>query len=366
MVKISVVVPVYNAEDFLNDSINSILNQSFEDFEMICVNDGSTDKSLSILNEFASKDSRIKIINQENGGCGSARNTALENAQGDYVYFFDPDDYVTPDAFEKLYNNAVSNKSDLVIFKIARFRDGFPVDYKKPGFDFDKYFKGKDFNKFTFNYKDAKKYVLNTSFAPWTKLYKKDLLDSYSDFKFDLDVAFDDAPFHVKSMLRAKKISFVPEFFYHYRFNPNSINNTASNGIDIFKIIKIIEDFLTENKYMDEFKREFKLFKITQILNYIISTGSDEYFNLAKQNFKEIEIDKDFNDDLIKKFQLVVLSDNLKEYELKLKEYELTKKRDSLLNKNKKLKKDLENAKKLNKDILSSRSWKILKKFKKG
>ena len=158
--KISVVIPVYNAENFMEESINSILNQSLKEIELICVNDGSTDSSLEMLKEFHEKDDRVKIINKENGGCGSARNEALDNATGEYIYFFDPDDYVVHDAFEKLYVNAIHNDSDLVIFKIARFRDGEPIDYSIPGFDFENVFEGVNFNNFTFNYKD----ILNVMF----------------------------------------------------------------------------------------------------------------------------------------------------------------------------------------------------------
>ena len=92
MPKISVLIPVYNASEFLYDSIPSILNQTFSNIELVCVNDGSKDNSLEILNEFKAKDSRVKVIDKENGGCGSARNRALDEATGEYVYFFDPDD----------------------------------------------------------------------------------------------------------------------------------------------------------------------------------------------------------------------------------------------------------------------------------
>ena len=119
--RISVVVPVYNAEPFLNEAMNSLINQNFKDFEVICVNDGSPDDSLSILEDYASKDNRIKIINQKNAGCGAARNKALDYCNGEYIYFFDPDDYIASNAFYKLYENAIINDSDLVIFKIASF-----------------------------------------------------------------------------------------------------------------------------------------------------------------------------------------------------------------------------------------------------
>lgn len=315
-IKISVIVPVYNAEKFLEESISSVLNQTLKDIEIICVNDGSKDNSLQMLNEFARKDTRVKVFDKENGGCGSARNFGLERAKGRYVYFFDPDDYILPNAFEKLYDNAINNDSDLVLFKIARFRDGEEVDYSIPGFDFDNVFTNVNFNSFTFNYKDVKSYVLNSSFAPWTKLYKKEFLDKYNDFRFEVGVAFDDVPFHVQTLLRAKKMSFVPEFFYHYRLsNPNSVNNTKSNQIGIIKICNIVYNFLLNEGYYDEFKDEFLLFKINQLLNYIISSNSVSYFDNVKKEFKNMDFSsKNISSSLLKKVNAVLYSPSYQNY----------------------------------------------------
>lgn len=379
MVKISVIIPVYNAEPFLEEAMTSLFNQTFKDFEMICVNDGSKDNSLEILKNFAKKDNRIKLINQENAGCGAARNRALDEAKGDYIYFFDPDDLILPNTFEDLYNNAVKNDSDLVIFKIARFERIEKINYDKPGFEFEKIFKNVDFNNFTFNYKEIKPYVLNSSFAPWTKLYNKKFLDKYDDFRFPTDVAFDDTPFHVQSMLRAEKISYIPEFYYNYRFNPNSINNTSSNGIDIFRICDIIEKFLKDNQYYCEFIHEFKLFKITQILNYILSTDTEEYFKKAKKEFSTLYLGKNHivPSYKLKRYKLVLNSKSFEKY--KISEYNLTirelknnninlrKKHNSLIKKNKKFKKDLSKVSKLNEKLVNSKSWKLtsaLRNFK--
>ena len=115
MVKISVVIPVYNTQNYLNECIDSVLNQSFKDFEIICINDGSTDNSLSILSDYEVSDERIKVISQQNRGLGASRNEGLKLAQGEYVLFLDSDDYLTPDALEKLYNQAYANDLDLIL-----------------------------------------------------------------------------------------------------------------------------------------------------------------------------------------------------------------------------------------------------------
>ena len=325
-IKVSLIIPVYNAENFLRVSINSLLDQTLRDIELVCVNDGSKDNSLKMLENFSKKDPRIKIINQENQGCGAARNKALDNANGDYIYFFDPDDYLVPDALEKLYYNAISNNSDFVIFKIASFRDGEPINYDEPGFEFEKIFNDVDFNNFTFNYRAIKRHVLLSSFAPWTKFYKKEFLDKYDDFRFHINVAFDDVPFHVQSMLRAKRISYVPEFFYHYRLsNPNSVNNTASNAPDIFKIVDYVENFLKNENFFDEFREDFIIFKITQLSMYISSSRSEDYFKMVKSAIDEMNfLDTDAyvsvikRSNALKRYNAIINSNSIMEYELNL------------------------------------------------
>ena len=327
--KVSLIIPVYNAEEFLDESIGSLLNQTLKDIELVCVNDGSKDNSLNMLKNFAEKDSRVIIIDQPNGGCGAARNKALDNAIGEYIYFFDPDDYILPNALEKLYENAKSNDSDFTIFKIASFRDGEPINYDSPGFEFEKIFPNADFQNFTFSYKDVKRHVLLSSFAPWTKFYKKEFLDKYDDFRFHTDVAFDDVPFHVQSMLRASKISYVPEFFYHYRLsNPNSVNNTASNAPDILKIVNFVEDFLKNNGFYNEFKEEFIIFKIVQLSLYIISSHSEEYFNLVKKNILDLDfyntdvpISISKRNDALKYYTSIINSNSVHEFKVNLSNY---------------------------------------------
>lgn len=380
--RISVIIPIYNVEQYLEEALNSLLNQTFIDFELLCVNDGSPDNSLAILEEFSKKDSRVKIINKENGGCGSARNKALDEASGEYIYFFDPDDYVLPNTLEDLYVNAIQNESDLAIFKIARFIDGQDIEYDSPYFDFDNVFKGVNFNRFTFDYHDVKRYVMNAAFAPWSKLYKKSFLDSYDDFRFDLGLAFDDVPFHVKSMLRAKKISFVPKFLYHYRYaNPTSVNHTSTKNKDIFKIFDLVEKFLKDNEYYDELKYEFYEFCLNHTSYYIIPSNSEEYFKLAKEKYASIDYKyvENLSEYMKKVYEFVLVSENLNEYKLRLENYltnnnNLKLKKDinhlkannkELKKQNLKLKKDNSSLKKFKKQVLSSKSWKLTKPLRK-
>ncbi len=347
--RISVVIPVYNAEPFLQESINSLLNQTFTDFELICVNDGSKDNSLKILEEFAKDDNRVRIIDQPNGGCGAARNRGLKEAKGDFVYFFDPDDFLVPTAFQELYKNAILNNSDLVLFKLAFWIEGQPIDYSQPHFDLDNYFTGVDFYNFVFSPEDIKKYVMNAkAFAPWFKLYKKELLDKFDDFQFPVNLPFDDVPFHIKSLLRASRISFVPEFFYHYRIdNPNSVNSNPKNSMGIIKIIDIVDKFLRNEHYIQEFLYEFYNFKIYHTFIYFFrSADSEEFFQAVKKEYvkmKEESFSMDINmenildQDLFEIYNMVLNSNSFLEYKFNFEKDLIEKDNKRLISENRRV-----------------------------
>ena len=377
MVEISVLIPVYNAKDFLYDSITSLLNQTFEDFELICVNDGSKDNSLEILNEFASNDSRVKVFDKENGGCGSARNFALEKAAGKYIYFFDPDDDIENNSLEIAYNNAEKNNSDMVIFKANTFDKNGMNNYDI-SFDYTA-IKREEYDNVPFD--SLKRYALIGGFAPWSKLYKKEFLDSYDDFKFDLGIAFDDVPFHVKSILRAKRVSYINKVLYHYRVdNANSVNSTASNGFDIFKILDIVENILKEENHFEDLKKVFYNFKVNHILIYILTTNSSEYFYMARDKFKEIDgsylgentyhrrrydlvLSCETFEEFRPKYEVLVLENEIKTYKNMI--IKLEKDNSKLKNKNHQFKKEIKSLKKERKEILNSKSWKITKPLRK-
>ena len=309
---ISIIIPVYNCEDYLYVCLKSVLKQTYPEFEVICVNDCSTDSSLEILDYFAKIDDRIKIFNNtENRGASYARNIGIKHAKGDYIFFLDSDDWISFNTLEELSKNAKSNDSDLVFYKLARFNDRKFI-FSQPAFDLSCYFdKDTDFNNFTFTCKDIKYHIINTSFAPYLKLYKKSFLDKYEDFTFPEGLVYEDVLFHVKTILRASKISFIPKFFYVYRLdNQRSVMHDDSKIFDIFKIIDLVEDFLFTNNYFDELKLEFYSFKIIQILQYLNKTPNEKYFKLAKKKFEELN--SSFTEDIKNELSNIVF--NWKDY----------------------------------------------------
>ena len=315
MAEISVIIPVYNVEKYLEECLNSVCNQSFEDIEIICVNDGSADSSLDILNDYAKRDDRIKIISQPNQGLGAARNAGLRHVNGNYIYFLDSDDYIELDTLEKLYNNALSNNSDMVLFKLKKVDDFKNVHKRGVPFRIDDIFGDIDYDDFTFTYRDVKRHVMNSSFSACLKLYKKEFVDKL-DFSFPVGLNFEDVPVHVKVMIEAERLSFVPESLYNYRSNPNSILNSSANGFDIFSVIDLVEDYLKQNNYYDEFENEFIKFKITQILQYLKTEKSEDYFNKTKEEFLKIKIkdEKTLRKNIINEYNLILTSNSYSDY----------------------------------------------------
>jgi len=322
---ISVIIPVYNCEDYLYVCLNSLLKQSYSDFEVICIDDNSTDSSLEILKYFAKEDHRIKIFeNSHNKGVSYSRNKGLKLAKGEYIFFLDSDDWITSNAFQDLFENAENNDSDLVFYKLTRL-DNLNFILNRPAFDLTTCFdKNVDFNNFTFTYKNIKEHIMTTSYAVGLKLYKKSFLEKYDDLIFPEGIVYEDIVFHIKTILRASKISFVPKSFYIYRLdNQNSIMHTLSNVFDIFNVIKIVEIFIRNNNFYDEIKLEFYIFKITQILQYLNKTKDLKFFNMAKRQFEESVpyISDDIKDELKKTYPIfwkdylkVLNSINIDEY----------------------------------------------------
>lgn len=218
MTKLSVIMPVYNVAKYLPMCLDSIICQTLDDIEIICVNDGSTDESLSVLQEYKEKDSRIIIIDKKNEGSGVARNTALAIAQGEYVYFVDGDDWLDNDSVLKmLYEKAMADELDILIFGgLSCYEKEGQIFKSKGGYSL----KGLDrkYINRVFSSNDIEKDVFKFPSTAWTKLYRRKFLID-NDIKFQLiKVGQDQLPFF-HSMILAERIEVIEEFPYCYRKN---------------------------------------------------------------------------------------------------------------------------------------------------
>lgn len=221
---ISVVMPIYNSSEFLSDSIDSVLYQTFENFELILVNDGSTDNSLEIMQRFANKDKRIKLINLEkNSGAGAARNEGLKHVTGKYTIFVDSDDYMTPKMLEIMYTQAEKQNLDMVMCLVyARDNSSddelYPSEMvdRKISFQF-RYLMANNIEIFSYKnmpkifFQIARKYV-------WDKMIRTSVIKD-NRLYFDNVPSHNDTYFITMAMVHAKRIGYVTKRLYVYRAN---------------------------------------------------------------------------------------------------------------------------------------------------
>lgn len=281
MPKISVIIPIYNVEKYLEKCLKSVVKQTLKDIEIICINDGSTDKSLEILKNFAQNDNRIKIINQKNSGPSIARNKGIKCAQGEYVSFIDSDDYIDLDFLEKLYNSAKKYDADIAVGGIKRIRK-----YKW------KYHLKINTSEVTENI-DRKFLICDVpdKCYVWNKIYKLSELNK-NNLMFEENVYFEDRCFTAQALVYLKRLVTVPDIYYNYWTNPKSIVKTKSPKKDADskytkeKMMKFLEEQnVNLNHYFSHIKK-LKIFGLTFMkIKYYPAKKEYIIFNQIKLSF---------------------------------------------------------------------------------
>lgn len=227
MVKVSVIIPVYNVENYLRQCLDSVMNQSLKEIEIICVDDSSTDGSLDILEECAKKDSRIQVITQENAGAGAARNTGMAAARGKYLSFLDSDDFFELDMLEKAYRLAEYDQADFVVYKSDQFHtdknEFLPVAWVVREKEIPPYH--------PFHHRQMTDNIFKVFVGwAWDKLYRKEFVDRYG-LKFQEQRTSNDMLFVFSAVALAKKIAVVPEVLAHQRRDAkDSLSKTRENS----------------------------------------------------------------------------------------------------------------------------------------
>ncbi len=291
-VKVSIIIPVYNPGKLLIDCLDSTINQTLDDIEIICVDDGSSDGSDEILKEYAKKDKRVKVFTQKNFGAGFARNLGIENANGKYIAFLDSDDWIEQDMCEKLYNHAENLKTDLILFDTIRhLENNRKMDMVH--FEDDEI----DWQNFTFDYHFIKDKVMNGYFGViWSKFYRTAFIKD-NNILFTEHKMFNDVEYHIKSLLLAKSIGYYPEVFYHYvMIGQPSLQKTyvgTHDSLCFYDVMCGVRDFLGDYKFMDEFREEFlnySFFYFKRKLKYTDERYQEEYFSKIKKYFKSLNI----------------------------------------------------------------------------
>lgn len=218
MSMVSIVIPVYNTSKYLSECLNSLINQTYENLEIVCVDDESTDNSLDILKRYAGVDSRIKVYSKKNdhkGGAASARNFGLEKATGKYIMFLDSDDFFEIDMIEKMVEKAEKNQAEIVICGAQDFDD---ISQKVVGLN-KKIEVDLAPNKECFSYQDCPKYIFQIAeFIAWNKLFSLKLIRSNNLFFESIPIS-DDQYLPALALVLAKRITIVDEHFINYRIN---------------------------------------------------------------------------------------------------------------------------------------------------
>lgn len=368
MVRISVIIPVYNAEKYLDECLSHIADQSFKDIEIICINDGSTDNSLDILKEFSERDKRIQIIDQENHGLGATRNRGISLAKGDYVYFMDSDDYLELTALEELYGICEKNDLDFAIFKLNNFDEVTKESicdeyYAMP------YLKERVGDE-VFNYGDVKDMALKLAVNSPGNFFRREFIE---DLRFPEGLLFEDNVFFIKALFKAERICFCDKYLYNRRVRRDSLSKQFSiRLLDTIEITDMLLDLTGKYGY-EQYKKELYY----RIFNNIYSIFEDAPEEFKSEVFLEIkkrylkfsekwQSDDYFKDKLAKRqkhiYESAIQSDSSEEFGFRVRIYDKQRKINKLKKENIKIEKSLEKIKKENDLIKSTKAFKFINK----
>ena len=279
-IKVSVIVPVYNVEEYLYESILSILNQTLKDIEIILINDGSTDSSLSIMKDLAKDEPRIKIFSQPNCGQSIARNIGLTNALGTYIYFFDSDDILEPNTLEECYLECQSNDLDLLFFDGKCFGESIinEINYYRTNKFRKKIYKGIDILKQQIKEKGF-------SASPCLSFIRRNYLIDINLF-FYPRIIHEDALFTFILYLKANKVSFINKCYFHRRIRANSTMTSLYSTKNAVGYLTVCKELFIHYRFslLNEEKKIIKQY-LSDLINFVY-TSSIKY--LSKQESRQI------------------------------------------------------------------------------
>ena len=268
--KISIIVPIYNVEKYLERCLDSIINQTYKNLEIILVDDGSKDNCYSICEDYRKKDNRIVTIHKENGGLSDARNIGLLKSTSNLICFIDSDDYI-----DILYKNLIEFKADISVCGFSHEKEGMKSKYEK-----------KEYTETYDSQKALKKMIdlkANFSVCAWNKLYKKKLFDN---IKYPKGCIYEDVATTYKVIDRANKIVYTSKSLYNYCFNEKSITKTEEfNDREMVRIKHANEMCEYIIKRYPSLENEYVAYQISQyiaVINVMLKCGKDEVIMIEK------------------------------------------------------------------------------------
>lgn len=248
MPKVSLIIPVYNVQDYIEKCMDSVVNQTIDDMEIIIVNDGSKDQSKQKIERYLEKYPKIKYLEKENGGLSDARNYGLKFATGEYVAFLDSDDYVEKNTYEEMYNLAKKEKSDMVE---CDFIWEYPNRIRE------------DIGSL---YSSKKEMIEKARVVAWNKLIKREIIEK-ANLQFPVGLRYEDVEFFYKIVPYINKVSFVKKCLIHYVQRGDSIANTQNiRTKEIFKVLDNVITYYKENNLYNEYEQELEYIYVRFLL----------------------------------------------------------------------------------------------------
>ena len=293
MPKVSIIIPFNNVEDYIKQCLDSVLSQTLKDIEVILINDASTDKSRKIVEKYADKDKRIKIIDlEERKGQGFARNRAIEVATGEYIGFVDSDDFIEQNMFEELYKKAKSDNTDITMCQVREYDDINEYYITSDYYSLEPLI---SFGEKVFSAEETKEQILDINVALWNKIYKREYLNKIGE-KFPEGFIYEDLPFFFGTYLPAKRINIVWKNLYSYRVNrKNSTMQQFNNKIlDRLPMVSLTYEKLKQFEYLKDLKQRIQGWIINDLFHrYTILEENyhKEFFFLMKKVFENLEIE---------------------------------------------------------------------------
>ncbi len=286
--KISVIVPVYNVENYLEKCLSSLANQTLQEIEILVINDGSKDNSQQIVNQFQEKfPEKIKAFYKENGGLSDARNFGIDKAVGEFLAFVDSDDYVSVNMLEEMYDLAIKNQAELVICNLQKVDENGNVTQKLtqiPNLS-EKIDLEKNFSVFS-----------DISYFACNKIFRRELFEGR---RFKKGMHFEDIELIPQLLLQCKTLAKTDTFHYQYLERTNSISKShTERGLDILKAVENVENAFENSMYSDK-KKELKGFQILEgvytFLAYIAFVKDDEVFDKMNLKLKKFIKERDIS-----------------------------------------------------------------------
>lgn len=250
--RISLIIPVYNVEHYLKECLNSVLDQTYKNLEIICINDGSTDSSLKILENYAKYDRRVVILNQNNQGQGAARNRGIEISTGEYIFFLDADDYIMPDTIEYLHNKILETKSDIAVVKAKAFADDDSEETLKRTAKMEEWLDKFVMYNYQMTVQNYRNNIDNLNCTIWGKLYKKSFIEDNNLRFIENQAEQEDIGFWMKLCASFPNVTYTDYTGLMYRIRSDStmaLSTPKSQKTNIMKCIKDVFSYIDKYQY---------------------------------------------------------------------------------------------------------------------